>query len=75
MTAIQSQANLRPGWYAIGFAGIEDGGINWNGAPVFKYLGDGAWEDEDGRPIEGFFDPELQMTVTTDSADAYMPQN
>lgn len=71
---VKHQSDLQPGWYAIGFVGDEGSSIDWNGAPIYQYLGEGAWMDDDGEPVEGFFDPVLQMTVTTDSADAYLRQ-
>lgn len=66
-------SHLKPGWYGIGFED-DDGHINWNTAPICRYLGDGLWEDDDGNAVDAFWDPVLQLYVATDAPDAFLPQ-
>lgn len=73
MALVEKPGLLVPGWYAIGFQG-EDGQINWGAAPIYRYVGDGEWVDEEESPIDSFYDPFLQLRVATNAADAYLPQ-
>lgn len=70
---ITDAATLKPGWYCVGFEN-EEGDINWGGSPIYHYVGDGCWEDDDGNAVDYFFDTFLQLNVSTDAADAYLPQ-
>jgi hypothetical protein len=73
LPVITDANELAPGWYCIGFEG-ESGEIDWVGAPIYHYIGDDQWEDDDGSDVESFFDPLLQLRVATDAADAYLRQ-
>lgn len=82
---ITNPSQLVPGtWYACAFeldfayadsapgnfrAG-ED--LDWARATIARYDGGGAWVDELGDPVDGLWDPALQLLVATDAADAYM---
>lgn len=70
---ITEPAALTPGWYCIGFKD-EFGNIDWGGAPIYRYLGDGCWEDESGESVDSFWDTFLQVYVATNAADAYLRQ-
>ena len=70
---ITNAAMLQPGWYCIGFEN-EKGEINWGASPIYHYVGDGCWEDEEKNVVDHFFDPVLQIAVSTDSADGYLLQ-
>lgn len=61
-------------WYAVGFRN-DDGEIEWGGAMLYKYLGNGYWVDEDGEEVKTTFDPCLQLYVSPNGADAYMVQS
>ena len=69
----ESAAELEPGWYAVGVKDIEDE-INWQCAPLYKYLGDECWVDECGEVVEDTWDSVIQMRININSADAYMQQ-
>lgn len=60
-------------WYAIGIANL-DGDINWGGAPLFRYEGEGCWASEEGEPVETVWDVAFQTEVGINSADAYQLQ-
>lgn len=68
---------LVPGkWYAIGFERYsltDEPAMQWG--EILQYLGNGQWADDNGEPVESLFDPELQMSVAMDAADAYQAQS
>lgn len=71
----RASANLVAGkWYAIGFTG-ETREIDWGSAMIYRYDGDGCWSDDEGEVVHAFWDPFLQMLVSTDAACAYEPQS
>lgn len=61
-------------WYALGVEN-DDGAINWAGAMLARYDGDGCWSDENDEPVDGLFDPVLQCMVGMGSADGYVVQS
>lgn len=60
-------------WYALGIED-EESNINWSGAPLLCYDGEGQWSGEDGELVESIWDAFLQMPVSPNAADAYAPQ-
>lgn len=57
-----------PGWYYVGFAENKDRGI-------FLQLEEGCWFNEEGDEVYSLFDCFLNMEVSVDAADFYVPQS
>lgn len=78
MSAYEQHRNYptNPGWYCIGFD-REDKEVQASIGPdfgqIYYYTGV-EWTDDDGEPVDGFFDPSVQMRVATHAADYYWPQ-
>ena len=60
-------------WYAIGFKNV-DGVIEWGGAMLYRYDGDGCWSDDDGEPVEATLDVLAQCKVPVSAADSFAEQ-
>lgn len=70
---VKDPAQLEPGrWYAIGVENEEDQ-VDWYGAELMLYLGDGEWMDEHG-PRETVWDPLIQQSIPVSDADAFALQ-
>ncbi len=66
--------DLTPGkWYLVGLEN-EDGQIDWQHAPLYKFHGAGEWTDDSGEYAEEIYDPTLEMHVSLSSADDYLEQ-
>lgn len=73
MTIVKDPAQLIPGrWYAIGVENEFDE-IEWGGAEIMLYLGEGQWMDEHG-PRETVWDPLIQQKIRVSDADAFALQ-
>jgi hypothetical protein len=62
-------------WYCIGFELFSNQDVprmDWG--QILRYDGDGCWSDDDGNAVESLWDPELQMPVSMNAADAYQVQ-
>lgn len=71
----QREQDLIPGrWYAIGFRGLESDAVDWSGAVLYKYEGDGVWINEAGEEVADTLDPVLQLRVPCGAADAFALQ-
>jgi hypothetical protein len=68
---------LTPGkWYCIGFelfSLVDEPRMDWG--QILRYEGPNDWYDEDNNRVESLWDPELQMPVALDAADAYACQS
>jgi hypothetical protein len=74
MIIVTKLKDLQPGkWYAIGLED-ENGNIDWDGAPLYKYEGEGIWTADDGEPAGMIWDAYLDMPISIRYADAYMLQ-
>lgn len=63
-------------WYCIGFelfSMADTPRIDYG--QIIRYDGDGCWSDDNGEPVESLWDPELQMPVAMNAADAYACQS
>lgn len=58
-------------WYALGFGKESASDIDWGGAMIYRYDGEGCWSNDKGEPVESTLDPFLQLQVGMDSAEAY----
>ena len=58
-------------WYVVGWQ-RDDGSMQWD--QFIQYQGEGYFNDDDGNEVESLFDPNLQMRVAVDAADAYQEQ-
>jgi len=77
---ITDPAKLEAGkWYACGFQTFDTDApgvvIDWGGAAIYRYDGEGCWSDESGEEVTSLFDPFLQARVAMHAADAYMVQS
>ncbi len=76
MNTFTNEKELTAGkWYAIGFRHLHTDAIDWNGAMIFKYEGEGCWSDDDGEEVELTLDPDLQCKVPVGDADAFGEQS
>lgn len=65
---------LVPGvWYCCVIAD-DDGGLDFGGAILARFDGEGCWTDWDGEPRDRLWDPSLQMEVSMEAADGYLAQ-
>lgn len=62
-------ADLKPGWYVIGFD-LIDGTPDYG--PIYQYHGEDYWTDESGEEVESIWDPICQAHVETGGADFYV---
>lgn len=73
---ITNPADLVPGtWYCIGFerfAMLDKPEMQWG--EILFYAGPRDWYDQADEAVYSLFDPELQMPVAMDAADAYARQ-
>jgi hypothetical protein len=75
MATFAREEDLIPGrWYAVGFRQIESDQIDWAGAMLYKYEGDGIWTDEAGEEVTDTLDPHLQIRVPCGAADEFALQ-
>lgn len=61
-------------WYALAFRNF-DGELDWNGARLLEYHGDGYWTDETGAEVERIWDPIVQTWIAPGAVDAFMVQS
>jgi hypothetical protein len=74
MAIHKDEKDLTPGkWYALGISN-EEGVIEWGGARLARYDGDGCWSDEDGE-IERIWDPLLQTYIAPGAAEEFAEQS
>ena len=76
MTSIITNASdlVSGKWYAIGLED-ETGCIDWAGAPIHFYAGDGKWRDDAGEDVREVWDTFLQLPVGINGADAFCAQS
>ena len=71
-------AQLTPGsFYIPVFERIEPQGAEFyerfrTDSPHYQYLGGGVFVDEDGEPVDSFYDPELGVDVGVEGADGFI---
>lgn len=74
---VTNPRELIPGkWYCIGFelySEVDEPRMDWG--QILRYEGPRDWYDEDDNHVGSLFDPELQMPVAMDAADAYACQS
>jgi hypothetical protein len=69
-----AEEQLTPGkWYALGIENLE-GRIEWGGARLARYDGEGCWSDEDGEVAE-IWDAMLQAWIPPGAADQFAEQS
>jgi hypothetical protein len=71
---LTEEHELTPGkWYALGIRDL-DGAIDWGGARLLRYDGEGCWSDEDGE-VERLWDPFCAAWVAPAAADEFVVQS
>lgn len=65
------KAPTADGWYFIAWEPLQ--GERWQLGDLVQLI-DGVFYDEDGEEVERVFDPDLQIWVSANAADAYIPQ-
>lgn len=75
MRILWNEQSLTAGkWYAVGFKHACTDAIDWSGAMLFKYEGEGCWSDDDGEEVTLTLDPVLGFKVPVRDADAFAEQ-
>jgi hypothetical protein len=61
-------------WYALAIRDL-DGELDWSGARLLRYDGDGCWSDEAGEEVERLWDPIVENWIAPEAVDAFAVQS